>query len=83
MNRREALTALGGAAVAWPKAAAAQSERRRIGVILGFPEQDQQTRLGVQALVEGLWRVGLEEPRNLRIDFRWPGIDADKSRTFL
>jgi putative ABC transport system substrate-binding protein len=82
MRRREFIALVSGAA-AWPRAANAQSEQRRIGVILGFPEHDPQTRLGIQAFLEALKRVGLEEGRNVRIDYAWPGIDPDKTRTFV
>jgi putative ABC transport system substrate-binding protein len=47
---------------------------------LGFPEKDAQTQLGLQAFQEGLKRVGLEEGRNLQIDYRWPGIDPGRTR---
>jgi hypothetical protein len=32
------------------------------------------------ALREGLKAVGLEEGRNIRIEDRWPGIDAEMTR---
>jgi hypothetical protein len=34
------------------------------------------------ALHEGLKAVGLEEGRNIRIEDRWPGIDAEMTRAF-
>src|SRR5690242_2521824 len=83
MRRREFLALLSAVAPSWSTAANAQTEKRRIGVILGFPEQDPQTRIGIQALLEGLKRVGLEDGRNVAIDYRWPGIDPDKARTFV
>jgi putative ABC transport system substrate-binding protein len=83
MRRREFLALLSAVAPSWSTAANAQTEKRRIGVILGFPEQDPQTRIGIQALLEGLKRVGLEDGRNVVIDYRWPGIDPDKTRTFV
>ncbi len=82
MKRREFIAFLGGAA-AWPLGAEALPERvRRIGFMLGFPEQDPQTQRGIQAFHDGLKRVRLEEGRNVQIDFRWPGIDPDKTRAF-
>ena len=81
MRRREFITLLGGAA-AWPVAARAQEgERvRRIGVLLaataGDPEY--QTRMG--AFHEGLAALGWTEGRNLRVDTRWAGTNADDLR---
>jgi putative tryptophan/tyrosine transport system substrate-binding protein len=82
LKRREFITLLGGAAAAWPQPARAQQgERvRHIGVLLaataGDPEY--QTRMG--ALHEGLAALGWTEGRNLRVDTRWAGTNADDLR---
>ena len=83
MTRRELLGLLTTAAAAWPHQSWAQSKQWRIGVILGFPEHDHQTSLCIQSLLMGLKNVGLEDRRNVQIDYRWPGIDADKTRIFV
>lgn len=83
MTRRELLALLTSAAATWPYQSWAQSKQWRIGVILGFPEQDHQTSLCIQSLLMGLKNAGLEDGRNVQIDYRWPGIDADKTRIFV
>jgi putative ABC transport system substrate-binding protein len=82
MRRRAFITLLGSAAAAWPIAARAQrGERvRRIGVLTGSTEDDPATRANFAALREGLANLGWIEGRNLRIDLRVPGGDADHVR---
>jgi putative tryptophan/tyrosine transport system substrate-binding protein len=82
MKRREFITLLGGAAVAWPLAARTQQgERvRRIGVLLPAAADDLefQTRVGAfqQGLQELRWTIG----RNVRVDTRWATSNADSIR---
>src|ERR1700674_2095698 len=83
MRRREFITLLGGVAVAWPlDARAQQPERvRRIGVLMGYPENDSAGQLRATAVRRGVekvdWRVG----RNLQIDYVWGAGDADWIRS--
>jgi putative ABC transport system substrate-binding protein len=83
MKRREFITLLGGAAV-WPLVARAQpSERvRRIGALIGAPESDPESQARVAAFREGLEQRGWSEGRNLRVDYRWAGIDPGRIRGF-
>jgi putative tryptophan/tyrosine transport system substrate-binding protein len=79
VRRREFITLLGGAAAAWPLAATAQQGgMRRIGVLIPGAEDDPVMQAQVMALRQGLGRLGWSESRNLRIDFRWAGGDADQ-----
>src|SRR6266567_1776461 len=73
MRRREFITLLGGAGVSWPLAARAQQPDRvrRIGVLMGFAENDSQAQAMIVAFREGLQKLGWTEGRNTRIDTRW------------
>jgi putative ABC transport system substrate-binding protein len=82
MKRRKFITLLGGAA-AWPLAARAQQAGiRRIGVLMGWAENDPEAKSDLAAFVQGLEQLGWAGGRNLRIDYRWAGGNADLMRTF-
>jgi putative tryptophan/tyrosine transport system substrate-binding protein len=83
LKRREFITLLGGAA-AWPLAARAQQPERmrRIGVLTSGTERDQVSQAQVAALRDGLAKLGWVEARNLRIDLRFGGGDAEPIRAF-
>jgi putative ABC transport system substrate-binding protein len=84
MQRRKFITLLGGAAVSWPLAARAQQDTRmrRIGVLmpLGATDAEAQTRVG--AFLQGLQEFGWAVGRNVRIEIRWAGGDADEIRKY-
>lgn len=84
MQRRKFIGLLGGAAAGWPFAALAQqsSPMRRIGVLMGFPEQDIQAQTYVEAMRRRLESLGWVENRNIHITYRWAGGDADVTRAF-
>jgi len=72
MRRREFIKFLGGATVAWPLIARAQSDQvRRIGVLVGLAEDDPQTKARLAGFRQGLERRGWSEGRNVRIDSRF------------
>ena len=82
IRRREFVSLLGGAAVAWPLAAdAQQGERmRRIGVLMNFAEDDSQSQVRVASFLQGLQELGWTVGRNVQIDYRWGVGDADRNR---
>ena len=71
MRRRDFIAGLGAAA--WPLAARAQQPNkvRRIGVLMGFSEQDSEARRWVDALERKLAELGWKEGIDLRIEYRW------------
>jgi ABC-type uncharacterized transport system substrate-binding protein len=84
MGRREFVALLGGAAAAWPVAARAQqAERvRRMGVLLGWTPGTPQSGPFLAAFTRALQELGWVEGRNVRIDYRWAGSDADQITAF-
>ena len=76
-KRREFITLLGGAA-AWPLAARAQQPEgmRRIGVLMGLPEDDPETKARAVKFRQELERLGWAEGRNVRIDTRFAPAGA-------
>jgi putative tryptophan/tyrosine transport system substrate-binding protein len=83
MKRRDFITLLGGAA-AWPLAARAQQpgQTRRIGVLMNVAADDPEGRSRVAALLQGLQQLGWSDGRNVRIETRWAGGDADRIRQY-
>src|SRR5512132_1684760 len=84
MRRREFITLLCGAAVAWPLAARTQQPERmrRIGVLQAINESDPQGQLRKAPFVRGLQKFGWTEGANMMIDYRWGGDDADRVRLY-
>jgi putative ABC transport system substrate-binding protein len=79
VERREFITLLGGASVAWPVAARAQSERmRRIGVLMNNAESDPETKAQLLAFRQRLQQLGWVEERNVRIDIRFAADKPDQ-----
>jgi putative ABC transport system substrate-binding protein len=81
MKRRDFLGVLGGAAV-WPLAAHAQQPERmrRIGVIVPFTANDSEAQGRVGAFLQELQQLGWSIGRNVRIDTRWAGGNANDIR---
>jgi putative ABC transport system substrate-binding protein len=82
MQRREFMTLLGGAAVAWPLTARAQQREpmRRIGVILPAAADDAVFQARVGAFLQALALLGWTIGRNVRIDTRWATTNAAEIR---
>ena len=78
-TRRNFITLLGGAAVAWPFAARAQQPERmrRIGVLINLAADDPEGHARITAFAQGLQEAGWTTSRNVRIDYRWGGAGAD------
>jgi putative ABC transport system substrate-binding protein len=84
VKRRAFITLLGGAAAAWPLAARAQQgERmRRIGVLNTLASDDPLAQARQGAFLQGLQQSGWSIGRNVQVDARWAGGDADRVRQY-
>jgi putative tryptophan/tyrosine transport system substrate-binding protein len=68
VKRREFITLLGGAAVAWPLAAAVKSRAHRIPSTSGLRPP---ARAGPRRCGRACAKLGYVEGRNIVIEFRW------------
>jgi putative tryptophan/tyrosine transport system substrate-binding protein len=83
LKRCAVITLLGGAAAAWPLAARAQKngQVRRVGVIMGFAENDEVWRAYLANFRQGLQELGWTEGRNIRFDYRFTGDSEELMRS--
>src|SRR5271163_2985281 len=82
MRRREFIAGLGSAA-AWPAVARAQQgELRRIGVLMGYGEDDPEAKLWLSWFKQALAELGWTDGRNLRMEVRWGAGNVDRARVY-
>ena len=81
MRRRDFIKAIAGSTT-WPLAAHAQQadHMRRIGVLMGYPENDLEGPAFFAAFREGLQKLGWIEGRNIRLDTRWVSPEDAEAR---
>jgi len=83
MRRREFIALVGGAA-AIPLVAGAQQPElvRRIGVLMSTTADDPVGQARIMSFRQGLQKLGWTDGKNVRIDIRWAGGNADLDRKF-
>jgi putative tryptophan/tyrosine transport system substrate-binding protein len=83
MQRREFITLLGGAAVAWPFAVRAQQPTMPlIGVLMNRAANDPEGQARHAAFLQGLREFGWDVGRNVRIEIRWGEDDIELERKY-
>src|ERR1035437_7754288 len=82
MQRREFITLISGAAVAWPLVARAQQPERmrRVGVLVPYVESDINAQQWMKEFGESLQELGWSVGRNIQLDYRWVGPSPDRLR---
>jgi putative tryptophan/tyrosine transport system substrate-binding protein len=85
MRRRDFISLIGGASVAWPFAAHAQQpgQPRRISLLMLYPEKDPQGELRAKVFRQELEKKGWTVGQNLQIDFHWGTGGADWVRSAI
>jgi putative ABC transport system substrate-binding protein len=84
IGRRQFISTLGGATVAWPLVARAQQDEgmRRIGLLQGLAADDPVAQANNAAFVQGLQQLGWTDGRNLHVDFRFGAGNAANVRKY-
>jgi ABC-type uncharacterized transport system substrate-binding protein len=84
IGRRQFISALGGATVAWPLGAHAQQPDRirRIGWLVGLRESDPEAQRRTGAFVQELDRLGWTPGGNIQIDYRWLSDSVERNETY-
>jgi len=84
VRRRDFIAGLGGAAVVGPRGAwGQQSERmRRMGFLLSQSFDNEEAKQRLDAIRDGLQKLGWSEGRNLVIEARYASGSADRLQAF-
>jgi putative tryptophan/tyrosine transport system substrate-binding protein len=83
VKRRKFIALLGSTAAVWPLASRAQQPERmrRIGVIMGFAEDDEVWQAYLATFRQRLQDFGWSVGRNIRFDYRFTGESTERMRT--
>ena len=83
MRRRELLTLLSLAAVAWPLAVRGQQRdrMRRIAIVMPFAKGDNEGEARIHAFKQELAKLGWTDGSNIQFDERWPADNMDLVRS--
>jgi putative ABC transport system substrate-binding protein len=84
LKRRDFITLLGGTAITLPLPVRAQpAERmRRLGVLVNLAADDPESQARIGAFLQALQEFGWTMGRNIQIDYRYAGGNADRIRQY-
>jgi putative ABC transport system substrate-binding protein len=84
VRRREFISGLGSVAIAGVPSARAQlpDRVRRVGVLMGWDQDDPAGQAEIAAFVKALAELGWVEGRNIAIAYRWSGSDVALAEMF-
>jgi putative ABC transport system substrate-binding protein len=83
MNRREFIALLGStSALLLPRGVRAQQPKamRHIGVMMSTGSESMIAQSRLAAFMQGLQQIDWAVGRNVRVEIRWPGADAERTR---
>jgi putative ABC transport system substrate-binding protein len=81
MRRREVIGLLGYASLVTGPAWGQQRQSRRIGVLMGYTENDQEAQERVRAFKQRLGELGWREGENLNVEARWVAGNTERMDT--
>jgi hypothetical protein len=73
--------ALGAAAYPLTVVSQEASRTKRLGVLMGYRENDREARARLVAFFHSLEELGWREGRNLRLEYRWAAANPDQIRS--
>jgi putative ABC transport system substrate-binding protein len=84
MRRRNLLALIAGAAALRPRAGVANTPDRvqRVGMLIGYADNDPETQARLAAFRHGLETLGWTEGGNIRIDYRFAPANPDQAQMF-
>src|SRR5215471_21610441 len=83
MRRRDFIKAI-AVSTTWPIAALAQqvSGVKRLGALMSLVENDPEGKAQLSGFTQALAALGWIEGRNLQMEIRWGGGDANRARIY-
>ena len=83
MKRRAFIALVGAAAAAASSPARAQADRvRHVGILMGYAEDESDTRSRVAAFTEAFEQLGWKDGRNVQITYRFGVGDIDRVQRY-